>query len=135
MLIRQDLSIARTCSELKLKQHLSVVMEGYFMKKLYLTLIVLILLSMALVLLLGTRGRGVNHQIYNTWKKMSKNNCCNEAAANRLEVLCLKEPYYYHDCSCTEYMMCKLVMVTGISSKKAKHFSGQSTSTCQTQRS
>ena len=85
------------------------------MNKLLLVLIILEL-SIFLVLLLTRR---VNHQTYNIYKNMKKDNCCKVAEDYKLEDLCRKEPYYYHvstHCNCTEYMMCKLVMVTGISS-------------------
>ena len=84
------------------------------MNKLLLILIVLEL-SIFLVLL---QTRRMNHQTYNIIKNMKKKNCCKVAEDNKLEDLCWKEPYYRVSthCNCTEYMMCKLVMVTGISS-------------------
>ena len=90
------------------------ITEVFTMNKLLLVLIVLEL-SIFLVLLLTRR---VNHQTYNVYKNMKKDNCCKVAEDYKLEDLCRKEPYYRVSthCNCTEYMMCKLVIVTGISS-------------------
>ena len=79
---------------------------------------ILLGLSTSVLVLFGTRR--VNHQMYNTytWKTIKKLKCCEVVENHKLEVLCWKEPHYSvsTNCSCTEYMMCKLVMVTGISS-------------------
>ena len=98
--------------------------------KLYVVFIVL-----GLCIVLGLFGsRRVDHQMYNpyyTWNTIRKLKCCEVVEDHKLEVLCWKwkVPHYSvsTNCSCTEYMMCKLVMVTGISSnhfKESKAFFG-----------
>ncbi len=42
--------------------------------------------------------------------------CCQIVAENDLETLCLNKSTVTSNCSCTDYMMCKLVMVTAFSS-------------------
>ena len=83
-------------------------------KMLTLCLVLMVLVLSIVLVLFGTGG--VNHQMHNN---MNRLNCCKIAEDTKLEVLCWKEPFYHPvstHCSCTEYMMCKLVVVTGISS-------------------
>ena len=84
-------------------------------KMLTLCLVLMVLVLSIVLVLFGTGG--VNHQMHNM--NMNRLNCCKIAEDTKLEVLCWKEPFYHPvstHCSCTEYMMCKLVVVTGISS-------------------
>ena len=103
---------------------LLLLLDMELMKLFY--LITLLVLSCIVLVLLGTGG--VNNQMHYHYNSMntskptkptSKPDCCKIAEDTKLEVLCQREPY--HDpisthCSCTEYMTCKLVVVTGISS-------------------
>ena len=67
---------------------------------------------LVVVQLLYMKSRGQNVLKYQ--EKPTPKSCCQISAENDLEALCLNN--VATNCSCTDYMMCKLVMVTAISS-------------------
>ncbi len=59
--------------------------------------------------------RPIEYQ-YTYSEKILPKSCCQISAENDLETLCLNKSTITSNCSCTDYMMYKLVMVTAISS-------------------
>ena len=59
---------------------------------------------------------GIHQYQYTYPENMLPKWCCQISTENDLETLCSNKSTVTSNCSCTDYMMCKLVMVTAISS-------------------